>query len=261
MPRLKKDTIVYSLPKRLGTVKFDVVYHVNTAGEFYCEIPDIVLPAFSENKSYGLAYSKNNRKGNLCLYSKDLESIELTLKQAIKSMNEPEVTKEHVICYNIESHVSFAETPSGDIYPNSGCHPDAAWANESKTKMFGDHHSNNAASGGYSLCIGAKAMTKITTRIGSKVDVSYEMYYQGKSHLGFENAAQKLNSWCSFALPNKFKEIPYTDEAAMFFYNLMHSMAILSRSIQNATFEQDMLLQLIQSGADNLLLAPKKEQE
>ena len=75
--------------------------------------------------------------------------------------------------------------------------------------------------------------------------------------MGNQNPAQMLNSWTAFTLPDNAKEIPYTNEAALFFHNLMFGMAKISKQIQEATFQQNNLLELIESGTGNLLSQTK----
>jgi hypothetical protein len=256
MARLKKGTIETRLDGDLGYASLDVTYHVNSEGEFYCELPEQIRAFFSENHLYNNSIvCKKNRAGNMAIYATTLVAIEDILSEALREVNKPTITTEHVIRYNIESHVSFAETSLGEVVPNAG-YPDAQWRQDKS--MFGNHHASNQSSNGYSLCVGAIAMTKTTTVIGNKKSIRYKKYYKGKSHLGHENAAQKLNSWVSFTLPKQCKEIPYTDESAMWFYNLMLGMATISKQIQEATFEQENLLSLIESGNAPLFALPNK---
>lgn len=53
---------------------------------------------------------------------------------------------------------------------------------------------------------------------------------------------------------NNPKEIPYTDEAALFFYSLLMGMAQISRQIREATFQQENLLALISKQSETPLL-------
>lgn len=261
MPKVKSAVIETSLGNGLGRAQENVTYNVNTSGEFYCQLPENLLTFFELNKCYsGGVTCKKNKAKKLAIYCSTLAGLEGILREALCAINKPTVTTEHVILYNIESHVSFAETPEGEICPNAG-YPNAKWPllNSSTAKMYGDHHASQCASGGYSLCIGAKAFTKITYRVGEKVAVEYKRYYKEESNHGHSNPAQKLNSWTSFSLPDHAKEIPYTDEAALFFHNLMMGMAKLSKQIQEATFDQPSLLALIESSSGNLLGPPREQ--
>ena len=62
-------------------------------------------------------------------------------------------------------------------------------------------------------------------------------------------------------LLKNFKEIPYSDESALFFYNLMLSMARISKMIQEHTFNQENLIRLIASGTNGFLLSNNSKNE
>lgn len=249
MPRLKSETIVIGLGDGLGSPSCDVTYHVNVAGEFYCQVPDELLEFFDYGNSANGVICRKNQKRKLAIYSDSLSKLKSALMGAMRAVYRPIVTETHVIRYNIQSDVSFAETSTGEIVPNASYPNAIRWEDAvgSKALMYGEHHATKPCSGGYSLKIGAMAMTKTVRKLGSKETVTYARYYQDGSHLGRDNPAQILNSWSSFTLPNDVKEIPYTDEAAMFFHRLMMGMAKISRQIQEATFEQESLLALIES--------------
>lgn len=164
------------------------------------------------------------------------------VKKAHRDIMEPTVKEENVIRYNIESHVAFALTKDGKIFPNAGF-PGAQWTPQDES--FGDHSSSDLAEGGYSLTVGARAMRKRTTTYGDQSSVEYDRYYKEGDHQGQENPAELLNSWCSFSLPDDAKEMPYSDEAAMFFFGLMKSMAEINRRVQEFTNTPKKLAQAI----------------
>jgi len=256
MGRLKKAQIMVSLGEGLGSASIDVVFFVNTAGEFYCEIPNELTSYFENYKNYDSVSCKLNSVKRLSLYCAELSKLESVLEDALKSANKPIVAEEYVIRYNIESHVAFAETPDGRIHPNATS-TDAQWLSREREARFGKHYSANTSKGGYSLCIGAKALVKTTTTVGSKKTINYSSYYKSDLHPEQDDPAGTLNAWTAFTLPENAKEIPYTDEAALFFHKLMLAMATISRQIQDATFDQPSLIQLIESQQNLLLMGPK----
>ncbi|MGH0003520.1 hypothetical protein ACQU0X_25880 [Pseudovibrio ascidiaceicola] len=256
MPRLKKETLVIRPPNGLAPQTIEVVWYVNAGGEFYCKIPDKVLSYFEDHKKYsvgnGSVKSKRNNVGDLSLYSDGLIYLQKLLKEALTAVLQPTVIREHVIRYNIESHVMFALTSDDCVVPNSG-YPDAEWPGRVADELYGGHNAHSRAQGGYSLTVGAVAMTKITSVVGDNKMVDYDYYYKDGCHLGRTNPAEMLNSWKGFELPRNPKEIPYSDEAALFFFDLMLSMANLSKRIQEATFNQASLLQEIERKAKSLI--------
>lgn len=249
MPRVKKHAFEVSLGDGLGTVRADVVFHVNAAGQFYCQVPSEVLDYFSVGEQYQDGVTcRLNKSGQLTLYANTLDALEDIIVVAIRACNTPEVITELVIQYNLESHVSFAETQDGTVHPNAQS-GGAQWSDGDTKKMYGGHYASNKNEGGYSLTIGAMAMVKTTSKVGERVSIKYSRYYKSGSHFDTSDPSGLLNSWTGFNLPKNPKEIPYTDEAALFFHNLMLGMARLSKQIQEATFDQDNLLRAIKVNA------------
>lgn len=249
MPRVKKYTFEVSIGNGLGTVRADVVFHVNAAGQFYCQVPSEVLDYFSVGELYQDGVRcRSNKGGQLTLYANTLGALENIIVVAIRACNTPEIITELVIQYNLESHISFAQTQDGVIHPSAQSEG-AQWSDGDTKKMYGGHYASNKSEGGYSLTIGAMAMVKVTSKVGERVSVKYSRYYKSGSHFDVSDPSGLLNSWTGFSLPNNPKEIPYTEEAALFFHNLMMGMARLSKQIQEATFDQSNLLAAIQSNA------------
>lgn len=222
--------------------QLEVDVHIDAAGEFYAWLPDYLMIAVDVEK-IRIGGRGKKAEGQFKLTSATFSELERALQNALRKISQPTVTAEPVIRYNIESHVSFAVDAEGAIFPNAGF-PGAEWPRNDP--RFGNHHAAQPARGGYSLTIGAKAMLKTTTTYGDKSKVKYSPYYGvDGNHLGHDNPAELLNSWVSFSLPDNAREIPYTDEAALFFHNLLLGLANISRQIQEHTFEQENLLALI----------------
>ncbi len=251
MPRVKKIFINQHRDTPESRRKgMDVVVFVNVEGVFYCDLPaGMRLPLLNTFARSELVENKD--KGTVRVFADTLEALEGGVQRAFYKFTKPTVKEEPVICYNIESHVSFATDEDGNIFPSAG-HPGAEWRSKENGEMYGDHNSANLCRGGYSLTVGAEARLKTTYSYGGHDKIKYALYYRGGDHFGRENPAERLNDWCSITLRDGFKEIPYSDEAAEFFYNLMYGIAKMAQVIQNHTFEQEKLLALIHSG--NLLM-------
>jgi hypothetical protein len=234
--------------------------NVDADGVFYANIPEHLRLCFDANRfSYSARTPKGFFRASACTYDQLVSSMKAALDRYV----EPVVTEEPVIVYNIESHVSFAEDASGNICPNAGF-PGARWVNESRngdSPSYGDHSATHSSAGGYSIKIGARAQLKRTYRFGNKERVEYKNYYADGDHHGNENPAELLNSWCAFHLGDNFKEIPYSDEAALFFHRMQLGIAELNRRIQQATFTQERLTALISSSAGLPLLGVDSRQD
>lgn len=243
MPHFKKAE--FSVGNKAGAVeRLDVDILISASGEFYAHIPNYLEPA--ADKSI-IDRPGSKIEGKFKVVATTLAALERGIQDTLNRFVVPEVIEKPVIRYNIESHVAFAEDADGTISPNASW-PGAVW--QKNSSMFGDRHAVSPARGGYSLAIGARAILKITHKFGDNSEVTYAPYYKGASHLGHDNPAQLLNSWSALTMGNNPKEIPYTDEAALFFHSLLMGIAQISKRIQEATFQQENLLALIakQSG-------------
>ncbi len=250
MPHLKTENIKFDNPtSEYGYSYKKVKISVSKEGYFYVNLePEFIIASESilnTKINDGVPYIK--------VSDSNCDSLIRTIKEILELHHKPEVIEEPVILYNIESHISFCQNDDGEIFPN-GTFEGAKWRISEK---YGNHAAAQPSTNGYSLTIGAKAKLKITLKYGDSKRVEYKDYYKGGSHLGHDNPAQLLNSWQCFSL-KRFKEIPYSDESALFFHNLMLGMAKISKLIQDNTFEQENLLNLIASGTNPLLPNNKK---
>jgi hypothetical protein len=240
MPRVKVFNWLINTAGQ--NARFSTQINVNSEGVFYSDLSSEYLDALA-GAALRDSYKRTADKVRLCCDT--LTEMERILQTTFELYAAPVITIENVIKYSIASHVSFATDPAGNIFPNAG-YPNTTWS--TNDERYGGHHANNPSIGGYSLTVGARAYTKTTHTYGEHSASQYESYYKGGSHLSHTNPAQILNSWGAFTLPKSSKEIPYSDEAAIFFHELMTGMANISKLIQENTFTTDHLLNIISSG-------------
>lgn len=248
MPRLKKDYILLRTEPQL--IQINYIVHVNSSGEFYCAVPEELKDYLHENINNNWIWtsmSHPSKKWNA--YARSLEDLKMGLTDAAKKVFEPKIEETNVILYNIESRIAFATDSDGKIFPNSG-YPGASWPKDGDRNKYGNISVPRPSQDGYQLIIGAKAYSKRTISYGEVEKIKYEPYYgEGGNHLGKNNPAEILNSWTSFSLnKDNVSEIPYSDEAAIFFNELMLGMAKISKIIQDNTFDKNNLLNIINSG-------------
>lgn len=226
MSKFKK--VKYSLTNKAGyTLEFTADVRVDVKGWFYADLPNVLLPAFPESLTRS---ARPAPEGRFIAMAPTFDALDIGIQTAAASVIEPEVEEVPVIRYSIGAQISYAETEDGTIFPNAGF-PGAKWTAQERGSA--EISGNSPAKGGYSLTIGAKALMKQTTRYGDKETIKYIPYYKGGSHLGQENPAQLLNSWAAFTLPENAKEIPYSDESALFFHGMLLSMAQMVRAVMS----------------------------
>lgn len=108
----------------------------------------------------------------------------------------------------------------------------------------------------YRLSIGAKVYCKeITTYEGQKPQVKYKnlSQYQGE----IPQAAKDLNMWVKLSPleHNNHQIVPYTDQKALAFDSLIHSLVLLSKRVTDFFARPD-ALDLIENGRSPLGLEP-----
>lgn len=227
----------------------EYIIHVNTEGVFYTTVHHKFTADVKGTACRGGRTEKF--RGNLKVFNGDMESLATHISMAIKAYYEPTVVRTIVIRYNLESHVKFAEDGDGNIYQNCSIGGPAKQAKWDLTDTrYGVHHASEPCDGGYSLTVGARVVYKdVKTYSNGKSVVCYE-YFSGKG----SEAAEQLNAWCSFSLPESAVEMEYSDKAAMFFHNMMLGMAKISKNIQDLAHDKDKLSHLIQSDNNIKLL-------
>lgn len=258
MPHFK----TIELRNRIGVIRIEPIkikISINSAGLFYCNLPNYLLPAIKDVFKTN-SWRENPRYGcrdKTMVSSLTYENLEKSLQKTIDIYTTPEKTEEPIIRYSIKSEVSFAADEAGNVYPNAQNNR-ATWMSGSKKELYGSTYFSR--SGGYSLKIGAKALLKITYKFGEQEKVEYK-YYWDKKRTDDTDPARMLNSWTYIDMINckDTKEIPYTDKAALFFHQLLLGMATLSKRIQECTFNQDDLLELIKNNKNILMIENKGE--
>lgn len=254
MPYLKKDRVGFTNEAGVKEI-IDLKIHVNAKGEFYAVIPDW-LEVSSREPSVAFCYLQRGRHNRrsvfadnpadpLKAFAKTPDELVSKVGRALQLYMEVQRKEEFVIHYNMESHVCFAEDEAGEIYP-SAVYEGAEWI-AINDERYGNHHASQRCEGGYSLTVGAKALVKTTLTYGEAVKYEYREYNGNGSHLDHVCPASRLNSWVAMELPKNCKEIPYTDQAAEFFYGIMYGMAKLSRQIQEYASDPEKMIELIES--------------
>ena len=213
---------------QFGNEHLEYEIHVNSKGAFFAKL-DVEYESFVKASKYNYDI-KGNR---LNLFCNLMDELEEAVELLFKAKNEPIVTTEEVILYNIQSQVAFAVDKKGQICPNAE-RPNSRWAG------YGNIHSSNPADGGYSLTIGARVYNKNLLRLPNGETITEYTWFDRTE------AGRALNSWRSFSLDtDTAEEMPYSDNAAIFFYDLLLGMATVSKKIQEMTSSREDILKLI----------------
>lgn len=244
-------------------VKFfkKVDFYVNVDGEFYFK-PDeaLELNCTKLMKTDLSCYFGKNRN----IYSKKYENLCDIISNAIDLILKTEKKVDRIIAYYFHFSGGYYLNGKGEIHPNGYLAGEGSDRNSKGGWVEGmtqGSHFDRVES--YQIQIYAKVLDKITFSNGETTKVIFEeSVFREGNHLLIDDEdnplwAEKLNAFTdmgfresTFSMHKKF-EIPYTEEAAKYFYDVVHGMCLLNEKLKNLNNAQ-VLLEMIEQN-QNLL--------
>lgn len=158
-----------------------------------------------------------------------------------------EVTTERVIVYGQSLKVCYSKDGNGGIHANGYICEDAN-TNGDYGAHGGELHATNAAPL-YSVGLGAKIYDRVTYSRESGKSVVYRSPEFSGSHLNHDSPGKKLNAFAGLGIDPKrggVQEMPYSDEAAMFFYDAMIAMCKLADQVNAFVGDKQSLMLAIE---------------
>jgi hypothetical protein len=267
------------------TYKADVT--VNSKGEFSISIPANLAPACEElaekqewnNVTVHEGRTDGQGNGKWVVRANDKTRAVALVSAAARIWAKAETTTEYVIVYAHDAEGRYMVGPNGEVatdlydidknfYPNTSRKSPTEYRqgwqwSESKRNHFGEKTT-------FKFGIGAKVYEKITTKRSTGTTIRYELWYGGENgekcdedcndHFARRTYAQRLNSLdlhfsigTDYANGDKYPEIPYTEEAARFFFEAIMSLCSISERIKNFFGDRTMLQKAIESRASLML--------
>ncbi len=236
---------------------------VSSDGVFSAELPSTIIPSIQalSNEMRGTHYTTMGMKKNgaVTLESKTLASLRLVLHAYSASMVEASVVSELRIFYKLELAAPYYKTAAGTIYPNGRFVSDY---DNDKGKWHGERRSSSwDATKGSVVGVGARiSLEKCITPSGGEPAWSYDSV--DDEQLGEHGLY--LNAWTGQPSPRdnrgertKLASIPYTEEAAKMFSDVLLRLSIISDQLETHLSDADALPALIASGGTALLEGPK----
>jgi len=247
----KVTTIKFCVRNEIGeeySFKSDVT--VNADGEFSSVIPEDMVELArhraEKDKNVGIRFSRSKHR----VVSNTMDNLRKFLGDTAEEYIKCTVTEEVVIAYSIVNSAHYWKGDDGSIYPN-GAYAD----DHTKGRFNTDGKSSSYNEKGYSIGANARVYLKKGYTRGGITEYEYERWLpEGESHLYPKTWAGKLNSFTSLALlkPEDACEIPYTEEGAEFFYNMLLGICKLANRIEQF-FGKEENVQRIVSGQNKAL--------
>lgn len=228
MPKIADQYINVRLEDDGDAYRYKAAAKVSTDGVFSIELKeeltdsaDAILKRDSQ-KYVGVGVSYGAKRYVTC---KALKEGLALIHAATQDFMRAEVASELVICYQIDNGISYYKSGDGEIFPNGGFVRNYA---KDEGKWCGDLHATQR-SGTYSIGLGARVYEKRTLTRVSGVTTDYEVTYGGGSHFDQDTWLQKLNQFPALTIdPGSCPEMPYTEDAARFFYQTILGICQIS---------------------------------
>jgi hypothetical protein len=272
MAKVKKFSTFCDRPSG-GYQKIDVDINVDTKGMFYAKIPDELLDFAEKYANSPESKTRTSRIGNdQKIFASNLDDLEYFLSSVNRLKAKDELKVEVVILYRINNHVAYYKYPDGKIEPTGG-------GEKNHNKPTGEWHGIEGREQGnnYSVQLYAKVVVKISQANSDKVKWDRP---ENRNHgpdssrnrpesVEMGEYAEKLNSFNNLGWPKDFchdesqvnpkhcVEIPYTEERAKFFHDMLIGMCKLADKF-SVLQDEKVLLKLADSGASFLLTDGKK---
>jgi hypothetical protein len=232
---------------------------VTTDGVFSIKPPEDLVPIIEDLlKNTGAGYPMTmalNFKHGLKIQCRDLGHGKKLLEDAARAQMATEIKSELVICYTSSHDVAYWKKGDGEIVPNGGY--DREGYNNHTGKWCGTNNATTRTET-FSVGLAARVYEKKTLTRSTGTEVIYKLTYGGGDHFATETWLQKLNSFVGLTMPDvkEMQQMPYTEEAAEFFYKALMHMCMLSDRIENFFGSPEMIQRAIESRSGLLLGSP-----
>jgi hypothetical protein len=254
------------------TYSYKATVSVTSKGEFAIHIPEDLIPACKELAESEPRVSVEERKKGTAVYSHDKTLAVDLISRAIRIFAKADITTEIVICYEHDSEGKYVVGPHGEIATDGYDADENYGRSHSSNERLKDgwrwsekeHHAFGNRSV-FKFGIGAQVYKKTTMKRTTGTTIKYEIYWgESASHFDRKTYCQRLNSFdVSFGLSsgnNQYSthnEIPYTEDAAKFFFDAMVALCSISERVKNFFGDTKTLQKAIESRASLMLGAGK----
>lgn len=236
---------------------------IDKDGTFNVSIPDELQPIARalQAAKHHVGLSKPGNANQWRVSGKRLDDCRSFINKAMVDYLKCEVATERVICYGHSLRVTSAKEESGRYHPNGYIAQRAVGkvggGNDVGYQWIGELNATEHAKL-YSVGLGAKVFDKVTYRRASGEKVEYK-----RAHFDHEisdSPGTLLNSFIGLDLvPEYSQQMPYSDEAAQFFYDAMLAMCKLADQVGTFLGNKEKLMRAIEHRVG--LLPPGSERQ
>lgn len=184
--------------------------------------------------------------GKLRVCGKSIQDCQKFIRACIDEYLACEVRVEKVICYKLTTRLTFWRNADGTLRPNGAGATDGGWENTFTKNVNATHPTDS-----FSLGLAAKVFIKTSYHRSTGVTAKYEEVKPGHYP---ETPEEMLNSFAALHFkPEVCDEMPYSDEAAMFFVNSLLGMCRVADQFHQLFGNKERLQNAIAAGGAPLL--------
>lgn len=228
---------------------FECEVSVTDEGEFRSTVPELLVPCVrailnnDDEPDHRAECVLEKLRVNTVLKSSKLSDIKAVLRQAICEYVQQEIERERIIVYGVTTRTSYFKNARDQIFPNGGF-PDAEYGKGGQWHGNAGNTSDRLGVGQilsnyYLVGFVARVYDKVTSKRGSYSKFTLEV--PPEYHMEYSEPGARLNGFTHLDISadslDDFTVIPYSDDAAEFFYRVMLSLCRLSDRIN--TFFSD----------------------
>ena len=269
MPKLTNHNFLHDTPDGHHHF-FESEIHVSTDGEFSCTVPEYLVEALAavgrQRSTPGHALYVKKLKVNHRAFGPSKAELLRFVDEAYRQHHRAEVRTELVICYDWYAEVNYWLNPDGTMAAN-GSMPDAVHRNADGSGgnwavnhlRNGSMISANETAKHFSVGVYAAIHKRVTYSRASGDTVKWEHVTQFGTQASIGEWGQKLRGLCGISppkSPDRLRQLPYTEEAARFFYESMMAMCEMGRRFQAFFGDEANVLAAIEGRGPALLKGP-----
>lgn len=254
MPKFK--TIEITRANKTGekrSEQFDI--HVDAYGEFYTAPPEDVLnAAISMPLVCGATVHSPRRNARERIACSTFEGLVQNLVAAMDETMAVDITTERVIVYTHQAQLSLWQDADGSLHAN-GCIGNDSHENGGRWNDAGAGISATNKPGHFSIGLAAWVFDKVTYQRPNAQRLEFNIPAWEHSHLDYSTWGAKLNGFLLARplYPESFSCMPYTEDAAEFFYRSIIGMADVGISLHEFFGDKSNIHDAIAQGAGPLL--------
>jgi hypothetical protein len=226
------DQIIRAKAKDGLKIEEIVKTFVDAHGKFSINIPDLLVD-IAESKMPRASFGVRSQR-NICqLHCSNLHDGLAFLTECAQDHVTVETKTERVILYGCDLRVSFWIEKNGNFVPSGYRADGGAWW---KPKMHRQSLHSEAGVEYYSVGLVAIVFDKITHKRASGDTLQWERVREDRNDE--QSPIGRLNAFCALGIdpedhPDTLREMPYSDEAAEFFYKVLIGLCHIAKNLDD----------------------------